>query len=578
MLTGLHLGNFKAFAETQYIPIRPLTLIFGPNSAGKSSIIHSLLLAAHATKTGKVDVQRTECGGDSVDLGGFRQYVYKHDLARWVEWSGSVDPMKLSGHLAALFTSARSLTASCQIGMELVEQKEQRIGFDPKLRQMVPQEFPTGRFVPKGNAGVRLFDVLVDGKPILRFSRRSDGKFQLIRIEFDHEAIRGLVRTLAQSFTTTDEVSTDDYEALAPVFGEIAAGVYAEGDQFLLSRLVGQESSFPSFAQPYELHPISKGTRSDDLAQAVRLFLPRLIGELLTELERIIALQLGNLIYLGPLRSFPPRHIGFSQGFDQNWFAGGGYAWDLVLQDATLRGVVNHWLGSPERLQTPYELVVRDLVGLDQISGPLSAEIEGIEVDIVQEGSPPGEHSEGEYPIWGIKDPESEAVRIVEKLRGSHLAKIPVLSMRDKRTDTDVSHRDVGIGISQVLPVLVYAFASRNRLLAMEQPEIHVHPQLQAELGDVFITSALGERKNTVILETHSEHLILRIMRRMRETHQGTLPEGSAAVSPKDVAVLYVEPDGSRSIVREMPLNERGELVKAWPGGFFEEGLREVLP
>ena len=108
----------------------------------------------------------------------------------------------------------------------------------------------------------------------------------------------------------------------------------------------------------------------------------------------------------------------------------------------------------------------------------------------------------------------------------------------------------------------------------MEQPEIHLHPALQAELGDVFIEAALGERQNTFILETHSEHLILRLMRRMRETylHKDT---GLPPITPVDVSVLYVEPDGPRSIVREMPLNELGELVKSWPGGFFEEGLRE---
>jgi len=574
MLIGLRLGNFKAFADTQYIPIRPLTLIFGPNSAGKSSIIHSLLLAAHAMKTGKVDVQRTECGGDSVDLGGFRQYVYKHDLAKWVEWAATVDTLKLSGHLSAIFSSAKTLTASSQIGLELVEQTERRRGFDRNLKQWVPQEVPTGQFLPKGDPGVRVYDILADEKPILRFARRPDGKFQLIRIEYDHEAIRGLVRTLAQSFTTTDDLSQEDYESLAPVFGEIAAGIHAEGGQFLLSKLVGQESPEGS-TQPYELHPISKGNRADDLAQAIRLYFPRLIGELLTELERIIASQLGSLTYLGPLRSFPPRHIGFSQGFDQNWFAGGGYAWDLILQDSRLRGVVNQWLGSSERLQTPYELVVRELVGLDQISGPLSGGIEGIELDIVQEGSPPGEHSDGEDPIWGIKDPESEAVRLVEKLRASHLARLPVLSMRDKRTDIDVSHRDVGIGISQVLPVLVYALASRNKLLAMEQPEIHVHPQLQAELGDVFITSALGEGKNTVIVETHSEHLILRIMRRMRETAQNKLDSSLPSVKPSDVSILYIKAESSGSKVLELRLDDEGTLLDPWPGGFFEEGFRE---
>lgn len=63
----------------------------------------------------------------------------------------------------------------------------------------------------------------------------------------------------------------------------------------------------------------------------------------------------------------------------------------------------------------------------------------------------------------------------------------------------------------------------------------------------------------------------------MRETHEGTVPEGIRPVHPDDVSVMLLEKDGARSISRKMPLNERGELVKAWPGGFFEEGLREVL-
>ena len=51
MLTAINLSNFKAFAKSQRIPIRPLTLIYGANSSGKSSIIHSLLLAKHAAET-----------------------------------------------------------------------------------------------------------------------------------------------------------------------------------------------------------------------------------------------------------------------------------------------------------------------------------------------------------------------------------------------------------------------------------------------------------------------------------------------------------------------------------------------
>ena len=46
-LTHLLLGNFKAFKRTQRIPIRPITLIYGKNNSGKSSIIQALLYAEH---------------------------------------------------------------------------------------------------------------------------------------------------------------------------------------------------------------------------------------------------------------------------------------------------------------------------------------------------------------------------------------------------------------------------------------------------------------------------------------------------------------------------------------------------
>ena len=151
------------------------------------------------------------------------------------------------------------------------------------------------------------------------------------------------------------------------------------------------------------------------------------------------------------------------------------------------------------------------------------------------------------------------------------------LLLSEQSTGVHVGLTDVGFGLSQVLPVIVQSVVSQGKTILIEQPEYHLHPRLQAELGDMFIESALGEQKNTFLIETHSEHLILRIMRRMRETFEGRLPEGMPPIKPEDVAVVYVEKDGDQSIIREMPLNERGELVKAWPGGFFEEGFREVM-
>ena len=71
---SIDISNFKAFgAASQTIPLKPITLLFGPNSAGKSSVLHSLLWLASVSKTGDLDVRRPDISVGSVDLGGFRQ-------------------------------------------------------------------------------------------------------------------------------------------------------------------------------------------------------------------------------------------------------------------------------------------------------------------------------------------------------------------------------------------------------------------------------------------------------------------------------------------------------------------------
>jgi predicted ATPase len=138
---------------------------------------------------------------------------------------------------------------------------------------------------------------------------------------------------------------------------------------------------------------------------------------------------------------------------------------------------------------------------------------------------------------------------------------------------------DIGVGVSQTLPVVVGAVEPNCTIFAVEQPELHIHPAVQVGLGDLFLREVLseGSRSRKFLVETHSEHLVLRMMKRMRETCEGTLEGDFPEVTPEDVAILYVETVDGKTYVREMPLNERGELVKAWPGGFFEEALRETF-
>jgi DNA-directed RNA polymerase subunit H (RpoH/RPB5) len=554
MLTAIRVGNFKAFAETQRIPIRPLTLIYGANSSGKSSVLHSMVLARHAQETGDLDVHRTTVGGESVDLGGFRQYVHRREANRRVEWAIDLDTSSFKDRLAELFAPVKQVTMLLNLGIGLDDQ-------DRPLPESIPE--------------IHTYELLADGQSLLRMSRRRDGKLQLDRLDHDHPVFREVIKAMVLLSTTTETIHPEDFEGLDEAIAELVPEVAAKSTQFLPDGLA-ESNVFSPGGQP-RLFTISKARRKEELSAAVRSFLPRKIDELLRGISQVVTGELSRLRYLGPLRSYPPRHLAFAQHHDPNWYAGGGYAWDVVRRDAQVRKLVNEWLSAPYRLQTPYELILRDLVGIDQLEGPLLDNLEQIalenlefEPDYDDKPSP-----EGAYPV--IKDIEKVVGQLIEIIRETDTEKLNELVIIDRRSNTVVSHRDVGIGVSQVLPVLVSAYASQNQIIAIEQPEIHLHPALQADLGDVFIQSALGNGKNRFLIETHSEHLLLRIMRRMRETSNGELPEGVPQITPNDVCVLYVEPDGSRSIVREMPLNEEGELVKAWPGGFFEEGLREVF-
>jgi hypothetical protein len=563
---GIALGNFKAFADTQSVPMRPLTLVFGANSSGKSSVLHGLLLARHAVDTGELDVSRTEIGGDSVDLGGFRQYVHRRDAAKRVEWSAEIDVGTLRGRARQLLGRHKAVKVSVAFGVPLNDARQPSF---PGMTSSLP--------VVNGRPCVVSYEVEAESRVVLRLSRRPDGTMHLDRL--DMEYMQPLIAAVLQSYTTAEGTQwTATEEKMRKTLDELIPTLRFTAQGLLPNKLLGEEYAS---AAPPQLLPIQKGDRLAQLIGAAKLFVPRAIADVVLSVNGALRAQLGRLRYLGPLRSCPPRHLAFSDDRGRNWLAGGGYAWDVVRTDEDVRNAVNRWLGS-EVLKTRYQLQIRTLGPINEMEQSIADAIEGLPIEVVEEGYGPGHDSsgreyDGEMPVWGVKNPQAEAESVMELLRERISETFDELVLIDLRTNTAVTHRDVGIGISQVLPVLVHAHADRGQIVAIEQPEVHLHAELQAELGDVFIHSALGEQKNTFLLETHSEHLILRIMRRMRQTKEGKLPQGFPPVTAKDVAILFVQPDGPRSIVREMPLNDRGELVKAWPGGFFEESYRELL-
>jgi len=574
VLTAFQLANFKAFAASQQIPIRPLTLIFGPNSAGKSSIIHGLVFGCQADERGDLDIYRTTVGGEAVDLGGFKQYIYGRDENRQMEWGLEVSTGDFTGRLAELFASGNRARISVQIALPRVERMKYKFGVNTRTGEPVQIKVPTGELVASGAPQVQMYELSVDSAPIVRVSRRPEGRFQVDHLYHEHPVFRQLIKTIVLTSTTTETVQPSDYEGLDDTISQMVPDLAVEPGNFLPNRLLVAEK--PVAIEPGMLIAVGRGTRKENLAAAVRVYLPRVLDEMIRGMSGAVSRELKRFHYLGPLRSYPPRHIAFSQHEDTNWFAGGGYAWDVVRRNEEVREQVNGWLGSPERMQTPYALVVRQLVGIDDLEPTIVEELNRLEQEGVQlEGEPDSEHTIG--GVYPVIDSETEARNMQNAIRSADIEKLQELSLLDRRTETVVTHRDVGIGVSQVLPVLVAAYASHNSIVAMEQPEIHLHPALQAELGDVFIASALGEQKNTFILETHSEHLILRILRRIRETSEGKLPPGLLPLRPEDVAVLYVSPTRNGSIVTEIPATVEGDFATRWPEGFFPERAKELF-
>jgi AAA domain, putative AbiEii toxin, Type IV TA system/Protein of unknown function (DUF3696) len=136
-----------------------------------------------------------------------------------------------------------------------------------------------------------------------------------------------------------------------------------------------------------------------------------------------------------------------------------------------------------------------------------------------------------------------------------------------KGVGSAVDFADTGFGLSQILPLIVQGFhGGRADTMIVEQPEIHLNPKLQCALADFFVT--LVSLEKAVIVETHSEHVIMRI--------RSLIAAGS--IKAEDVALYFVERDGDKTLARRIPIHADGHIEpQQWPRGFFEESLREAL-
>lgn len=169
-----------------------------------------------------------------------------------------------------------------------------------------------------------------------------------------------------------------------------------------------------------------------------------------------------------------------------------------------------------------------------------------------------------EYVAWWLQElgliHDFSVTEITEE---SNLYQVKV---RRAESSPEVLLTDVGFGVSQILPVLVLCYyAPAGSTLILEQPEIHLHPAVQAGLADVFI-DAIQKRDIQILLESHSEYLLERLQRRIAEDN---------GFSKDDVALFFCSTEQGESRAEELEVDLYGNITN-WPDGFFGDEMADV--
>lgn len=534
MLHALELENFKAFGERARIPFAPITLIFGENSAGKSSILQCLNLlkqTRESREVGALLLPRAENG--IVDLGSFQEMIFDHDLNRTL--SIRIET-KFSQGLATEYSFKRpSLEAEVyldQIEIYHKDHTESIARFKPSGTVPEPEELfmkisslqdlPSLQ-LPKlekvkciwltnrTEYWKREFEWCKDNKKtILNWIERRISELEAFTPQIDEENLKqnhnneelqdeeSMLRKDLSSLNYNREFFSSNFDLRNYIpkrrMEEMNTVIGFQG--FLSAGIIAEERNSP-VTGPHSL----LRRQLDDIAFNV--------SKMVMRTSRALEQTLKDLFPMGPFRRPPERWYIFTGTSPQDVGYKGDLLPDLLLRRPKLVEETNEWL---KRLDMGYGLEVK--------------------------------------PVGGNSGDLFE-VRLIDTRRKERV---------------NVALPDVGFGISQLLPFVVQSLVSKKQIISIEQPEVHVHPRLQADLGDLLAETIKKPRQNQFIVETHSEHLILRLQRLVHEK----------IIKPEDVSVIYISRGQKGAKSQRLHLDDEGDFIDEWPNGFFPERLREL--
>ena len=553
MLHALELENFKAFGKRAHIPFAPITLIFGENSAGKSTILQALYLLKQTLESRNIGAPLLPHPYNSiVDLGNFKEMLFDHDLKRTLSicvettinrsYETSQLPYRENTITVEFRFKCSAVDAEIlldEIGIYSRQSSECIAKFQPLNTTEKPEEFWARMgFSPHGLDDIPLpskssaieciwltkepqyweseFEWCKENKEEIRNQfehQKSHLEEQLLQGETDEENDSGKQKSSNKAGQELNAWNLKEIDSLSVALEFLTSGFDLE--TYISKRYQEEMNTVLALEGPLPVRSISMETKSFiEKSRSVLYARPDdikvfHIAELVIEAGKALEQTLGDLFPIRPFRSLPQRY--YIPTGATPWHVGywGHLLPDLLSGHPRLVKQTNEWL---KQLDIDYMLEVKSV------------------------GADPG-------------DPF--ALRLIDTRR-----KEPV----------NVALPDVGFGISQLLPFIVQSLVPTNQIISIEQPEVHVHPKLQADLGDLLAEAIKESSRKRFIIETHSEHLILRLQRLVRKKQ----------IKPEDVAVIYVSRGSEGAKAQRLHLDEDGDFIDEWPNGFFAERLREL--
>lgn len=517
MLHALELENFKAFGERARIPFAPITLIFGENSAGKSTILHALYLLKQSLTNrdvGTLLLPRTENG--IVDLGSFQEMLFDHDLERSL--SIRVENI-IDNDIVQLPYKENKIAVEFNFKRSPLKEKVilNQIGvYEAKSSECIAKFRLSGKTLDK--RGMYYLHGVSPSKIaaaeciwLTKETKYWKPEFEACIENKEHilEKLKERLKNFQYSIQEFKENNKDYWEYLRKDLNDEIVFLSSDFDlETYISKRHKEEANtvlgiegfipvgtayMPTLRQRIDYEPLSTFH----------------IADLTTATCDTLQRTLADILPMRPFRRPPERWYIFGGNTPQHVGYQGDLLPDLLLHRPEMVDETNEWL---KRLEIDYELKVKP-IGTD--SGDLFE------------------------------------VKLRDTRRKEHVS---------------VALPDVGFGVSQLLPFIVQSLVSKKRIISIEQPEVHVHPKLQADIGDLLAAAIQNPRQNQFLIETHSEHLILRLQRLVRKKQ----------IKPEEVSVIYVSRGPKGAKAERLRLDEDGDFIDEWPNGFFPERLREL--